>query len=46
MYDIVDEMLNHKDIVKSIDLVELNPKNDINNKTKDIALNILNSIIK
>jgi len=46
MYDIVDEMLNHKDIVKSIDLVELSPKNDINNKTKDIALNILNSIIK
>lgn len=46
MYVIVDEMLNHKDIVKSIDLVELNPINDINNQTKDIALNILNKIIK
>jgi len=46
MYEIVDEMLNHKDIVKSIDLVELNPSLDIDNKTKDIALNILNKIIK
>lgn len=46
MYDIVDEMLLHKNLVKSIDLVELNPTNDINNKTKNIALNILNKIIK
>lgn len=43
-YQIVDEILNNKDIVKSIDLVELNPTKDINNKTKDIALNILNMI--
>ena len=46
MYLIVDEMLKYKDLVKSIDLVELNPNLDIDNKTKDIALNILNKIIK
>lgn len=46
MYDIVDEMLRHKEIVKSIDLVELNPLNDIDNKTKNIALNMLNKITK
>lgn len=46
MYDIVEEMLKHKDLVKSIDLVELNPTNDIDNKTKDIALNILNKLTK
>lgn len=46
MYDIVDEILNNKELVKSIDLVELNPKLDIDNKTKNIALNILNKIIK
>lgn len=44
MYEIVDEMLKNKDIVKSVDLVELNPDLDIDNKTKDIALNILNKI--
>ena len=45
MYLIVDEMLKHKNFVRSIDLVELNPDNDIDNKTKNIALNILNRII-
>ena len=46
MYLIVDEMLKYKDLVKSIDLVELNPDLDINNKTRDIALNILNKLTK
>ena len=46
MYLIVDEMLKNKDLVKSIDLVELNPTLDIDNKTKDIALNILNKLTK
>ena len=45
MYLIVDEMLKHKDLVSSIDLVELNPDLDIDNKTKNIALNILKKII-
>lgn len=44
MYTIVDEMLKNKELVKSIDLVELNPINDVNNQTKNIALNILNKI--
>lgn len=46
MYLIVDEMLKHKDLVRSIDLVELNPDLDIDNKTRDIALNILNKLAK
>lgn len=46
MYEIVDEMLDNKDLIKSIDLVELNPSTDINNKTKTIALNILKKITK
>ena len=45
MYEIVDEMLENKDLVKSIDLVEFNPTLDCNDKTKNIALNILNKII-
>lgn len=44
MYLIVDEMLKHQNLVKSIDLVELNPNLDIENKTKEIALNILKKI--
>lgn len=44
MYLIVNEMLKHKDLVKSIDLVEFNPDLDIDNKTKGIALNILKKI--
>lgn len=46
MYEIVDELLNNKDLVKSIDLVEFNPTLDYNDKTKNIALNILNKIAK
>ena len=46
MYEIVDEILMHKDLVKSIDLVEFNPTLDYDNKTKDIALKILNKILK
>ena len=46
IYEIIDEILNHKNIIKSIDLVELNPDLDIDNKTKNIALNILSKITK
>jgi len=46
IYLIVDETLKNKELVKSIDLVELNPNLDIDNKTKDIALKILNKILK
>ena len=44
--EIVDEVLNQKELVKSLDLVEFNPAFDKDNKTKNIALNILNKIIK
>lgn len=46
VYLMVDELLKNEDIIKSIDLVELNPELDINHKTKDIALNILNKLTK
>lgn len=45
-YQIVDELINNKDLIKSMDLVEFNPTKDINNKTKDIAINILEKVIK
>ena len=44
--EIVDEVLNQKELIKSIDLVEFNPSFDKDNKTKNIALNILNKIVK
>ena len=40
-----DLMLNNKKVV-SFDLVEYNPLKDIDNKTKNIALNILNNTLK
>jgi len=45
-YLIADAVLNHIDNIKSLDLVEYNPTNDIDDKTKTIALNILNKIFK
>lgn len=44
-YEIVDILINNKEIIKSIDLVEYNPICDVNDKTKKIALTILNKII-
>ena len=44
-YLIVDMILKHKNITKSIDVVEYNPLRDIDNKTKNIAYNILQKII-
>lgn len=43
---IVDELINNKDIIKSMDLVEFNPTRDKDNKTKNIALGILKKVIK
>lgn len=45
-YDIVDELVLNKDFIKSMDLVEYNPTKDIDNVTKDIAINILEKVIK
>lgn len=46
-YKFVDYILNNKEKIKSIDLVEFNPLRDNNNNsTKKIAESILNKIIK
>lgn len=41
----IQTIIKKKDLVKSIDLVEYNPTRDIDNKTKVIALDILNKIL-
>ena len=45
-YKIMDEIINKKELLKSFDLVELNPDNDIDNKTQKIAINLLEKLIK
>ena len=45
-YQIRDEIIKRINLLKSFDLVELNPDNDINNKTLNIANNILDKIIE
>ena len=45
-YKIVDTFLEYEEKIKSIDLVEFNPKRDINAKTEKIANQILQKIIK
>lgn len=42
---IMDIIIKNKNIIKSLDLVEYNPLLDINNKTKDIAINLLYKFI-
>ena len=44
-YLIADTILEYKKDIKSIDLVEFNPLEDIDNKTYNIAKNILNKLI-
>jgi len=44
-YQAIDEIIKHKDKLKSLDLVEYNPLRDIDNKTKVIARTILKSLI-
>ena len=45
-YQIVDEIIDKSALLKSFDLVEYNPDFDIDNKTLNIGLNILERIIK
>lgn len=42
----IDYVLWNKELIKSFDLVEYNPMIDKDNITRDIAINILNKIIK
>ena len=44
-YDAVDSIIKHKASLRSLDIVEYNPERDIDNKTKNIAKTILESII-
>lgn len=44
--EIMDYLINKKNDIKSMDIVEFNPTNDINNKTYDIAINLINKFIK
>ena len=45
-YEILDILLDNIDKINSFDLVEFNPDNDKDDVTKNIALNILNKLIK
>ena len=45
-YSFADYMIKNKEKIKSIDLVELNPLRDLENKTEKIAKKILNDLIK
>ena len=45
-YSFADYMIKNKEKIKSIDLVELNPLRDIENKTEKIAKKILTDLIK
>ena len=45
-FQIVDELIINKDHIKSMDLVEYNPTRDIEDKTKNIAIDILKKVIK
>lgn len=45
-YEILDELIKEKDKIKSFDLVEFNPEQDIDNKTEEIATYILDKVIK
>ena len=44
--EIMDYLVNRKQDIKSMDIVEFNPTKDINNKTKTIALELINKFIK
>lgn len=44
-YLILDEVLKYKNDIKSFDLVELNPTKDIDHKTENIAVNLLDKLV-
>ena len=43
--EILNQLLKHKQYIKSFDLVELNPENDTQNKTQTIAETLLEKLI-
>ena len=44
-YEIMDEIIKRKNMLKSFDLVEFNPGLDKDDKTKEIAVTLLNRVI-
>jgi len=44
-FEILDEIIKNKELIKSFDLVEFNPDYDIDNKTEIIANKILENLI-
>lgn len=44
-YEIMNAIIKNKNVIKSLDIVEYNPLRDINDKTKNIALNLINIFI-
>lgn len=44
--NIMDYLVNRRQDIKSMDIVEFNPTRDINDKTKTIALELINKFIK
>lgn len=44
-YEAVDQIIRYRDKLKSLDIVEYNPLKDVDNKTKNIARTILESLI-
>lgn len=44
-YEIMDTIIENRNRIKSLDLVEFNPKYDVDNKTLEIAINLLNKFI-
>ena len=45
-YEILDSIVSHSSLVKSMDIVEFNPLFDKDDKTLNIARNILNQMIE
>ena len=45
LFEIIDNILLYKDKIKSFDIVEFNPLNDIDNKTLQITLEIINKLV-
>jgi len=44
-YFILDEVIKYKNDIKSFDLVELNPTKDIDHKTENIVVNLLDKLV-
>ncbi len=45
-HEIMNYLVNNKNSIKSMDIVEFNPLKDIDNKTYDISINLINKFIK